>query len=411
MGLTRVTAVARAMGLKIGSDKPYKAILVGGTNGKGSTCAMLEQIYAEAGYKVGKYASPHLLRYNERVRLNLHEVSDEMLCAAFVKVQTSCQSTATALTYFEFGTLCMFAIFEQEAVDVAVIEVGLGGRLDATNIIDADVAAVVTVDIDHQSFLGNTRELIGYEKAGIYRNGKVALIGDANPPQSLVEHARNIGARFERIGHEFGVVKTPETQQQWQFWHVINGDRKLKSSLPHPALRGPYQLSNAAVALAAVDALNDALPVAANEVKRGLLHVELLGRFQVLPGRPAVVLDVAHNPHAAAVFADSLLTMGFFQTTYAVFAMMRDKEVGAVIDKLLNRMDHWLLPAIAMERALPPEQMRDILVKHGVAENCIQIFISVDAAVAHAKAHAGTNDRIACFGTFPLVASALSVLK
>ncbi|HUJ00644.1 MAG TPA: folylpolyglutamate synthase/dihydrofolate synthase family protein, partial [Usitatibacter sp.] len=302
MGLERVREVLDRMGLPLASPGiPAKAgirpcvITVGGTNGKGSTCAMLERILLEAGYRVGTYTSPHILRYNERVRLQGEDADDAALERSFERVEAA--RGATPLTYFEFGTLAALSVFAEARLDAMVLEVGLGGRLDAVNVVDADCAIVVSVDVDHVELLGGDRESIGFEKAGIFRAGRPAIFGDLHPPARLVEHARAIGADLQVLGRDFRVEAHPG---QWDFV----GRRGARHALPIPALRGRWQLNNAAAAIAALDELAARLPVSVGELKRGLANVRLPGRLQSLPGRPQVVLDVAHNPHAARALAD-----------------------------------------------------------------------------------------------------------
>jgi dihydrofolate synthase/folylpolyglutamate synthase len=280
-----------------------------------------------------------------------------------------------------------------------VLEVGLGGRLDAVNVLDADCAIVASVDIDHVEFLGGDRESIGFEKAGIFRAGRPAIFGDFHPPARLVEHARSIGADLQVLGRDFRVDAHPG---QWDF----AGRRGTKHALPVPALRGRWQLHNAAAALAALDELAGRLPVSVGEVKRGLANVRLPGRLQSLPGRPQVVLDVAHNPHAARALADALGEMGFFENTYAVFAMLGDKDIGGVVDALKARIDRWYVGAAQSDRAAPASRVAQILAGHGVSST-VRTFATVDAALAAARGDAGPNDRIVVFGSFTTVAEAL----
>ncbi|HZV54412.1 MAG TPA: folylpolyglutamate synthase/dihydrofolate synthase family protein, partial [Rhodocyclaceae bacterium] len=286
LGLDRVRSVSQALGQR----QTCPVILVGGTNGKGSTCAMLERILLCAGYRVGLYTSPHLLRYNERVRIDGRAVGDDALCEGFARVEAARVSRGdTSLTYFEFGTLCAWEVFADQPLDVIILEVGLGGRLDATNLYEPDVAIVTGVDLDHMDYLGPTREDIGFEKAGIFRAGRPAICGDRQPPQRLLDHAQAIGADLQVLGRNFGCERQ---EGQWQYW----GRHGRRSGLAFPALRGNRQLDNASCVLAALDVLRNRLPVAMQDIRRGLLETELPGRFQVLPGRPTVVLDVAHNP-------------------------------------------------------------------------------------------------------------------
>jgi len=393
LGLERVREAAERMGMA----RCPVVITVGGTNGKGSTCAMLEKILLESGYRVGLYTSPHLLRYNERVRLQGEDVSDDLLVESFERVEAA--RGTTPLTYFEFGTLGALDIFGRANLDVAILEVGLGGRLDAVNIVDADVACVVSVDLDHQAFLGNDRESIGYEKAGIYRAGRAAIFGDTNSPDRLVAHAKQIGADLQVLGRDF---RYEAHERQWDFI----GRRGAKRALPMPALRGRWQLKNACVALAALDEVADRVPVSLGEVKRGFTNVRLAGRLQVLPGRPSIVLDVAHNPHAARALADGLGDMGFYERTFAVFAMLADKDIGGVIDAMRGRVDQWFVASVAAERAAPAQRVADLLSGRGLSA-VTRTFATVSAALEEARRQAGPNDRIIVFGSFYTVAEAL----
>ena len=401
LGLDRVREVAERMALLRVTPAQAGAqsitITVGGTNGKGSTCAFLERILLEAGYRVGLYTSPHLLRYNERVRLKGEEASDDVLERAFERVEAA--RGVTPLTYFEFGTLAALDVFAQASVEVAILEVGLGGRLDAVNIVDADVAAVVSVDLDHQSYLGNDRESIGFEKAGIFRAGRPAIFGDQDPPRRLVEHAQAIGAELMLLGRDF---RYEAHERQWDFI----GRKGARRALPMPALRGRWQLKNASVALAALDELAGRLPVSAGEVKRGLTLVRLSARLQVLPGRPCVVMDVAHNPHAARALADGLGDMGYYESTLAVFAMLADKDIGGVVDAMRGRVDRWFVSAADVDRAAPADALARVLADRGLASQT-RTFATVAAALAAARREAGANDRIIVFGSFHTVAEAL----
>jgi dihydrofolate synthase/folylpolyglutamate synthase len=297
LGLDRVRDVHGRMG----SALACPVVTVTGTNGKGSTCAMLEAILRSAGYRTGLYSSPHLLRYNERVRIGGEPQDDAAIVAAFNAVEDA--RGDTPLTYFEYGTLAALAAFARAKLDVAVLEVGLGGRLDAVNIVDADIAVVTTIDLDHMDYLGPTRESIAFEKAGIFRTGRPAVCAEPDPPSTLLAHALDVGAPLFRIGRDFGYTAA---DGQWRYW----GPGGERFGLPVPALRGAYQLANAATALAALGLLHERVHVSASAIREGLCTVSLSGRFQVLPGRPAIVLDVAHNPHAARAFAATLSAMG-----------------------------------------------------------------------------------------------------
>jgi dihydrofolate synthase/folylpolyglutamate synthase len=397
LGLDRVSEVWRRMG----APGLPPVVTVGGTNGKGSTCAMLERILVEAGYRTGLYTSPHILAYNERVRLNGEDASDDALIDGFERVERA--RGDIQLTYFEFGTLGALSAFARADLEALVLEVGLGGRLDAVNILDADVSIVVSVDLDHQAFLGNDIESIGFEKAGIYRKGRPAIFGDTNPPKRLVEHARSIGADLMVLGHEF---RFEAHERQWDFI----GRKGARRALPMPALRGRWQLKNASCALAALDELGDKLPVSLGEVKRGLALVTLPGRLQSIPGRPAIVLDVAHNPHAARSLADGLGDMGFFERTFAVVGMLADKDIAGVIDAMAGRIDRWYVAAPEAERAASAEALAKIVREH-VPQAVLRSFATVTGALEEARREAGPNDRIIVFGSFYTVAEALRSVR
>lgn len=393
MGLERVAAVRDNLALAPG----FPLITVGGTNGKGSACAMLEAILSHAGYKVGCYTSPHLLRYNERVRLDRSEAQDAQLVRAFAAVEHARRDTK--LTYFEFGTLAAVWLFVQERVDVAILEVGLGGRLDAVNVFDTDCALVMSIAFDHMDYLGATREEIGYEKAGIFRPGRPAVCADPDPPESLRRHAAGIGARLLVLGTDFSFSAD---RTQWRY-HGPHGNRH---GLPNPVLRGAHQLANASACLTALDALRDRLPVSMHDVRTGLLHAETPGRFEVLPGRPAVILDVAHNPAAAAALADNLAQMGRTARTIAVFAMLRDKDIAGVVAAVQSRVDHWFVAGIGAPRGADAELLAETLRRAG-ASDALTICASIADAYAQACDMATENDRILVFGSFYTVAAVM----
>jgi dihydrofolate synthase / folylpolyglutamate synthase len=392
LGLDRVVEVFSALRIKIACP----VVTVGGTNGKGSTCAMLESVLGFAGYRTGLYSSPHLLRYNERVRIAGREAQDAALAEAFAAVESVRGSIP--LTYFEFGTLAAFFLFSKENLDVAILEVGLGGRLDAVNVIDADCAVLTSVGIDHVEYLGNSREAIGREKAGIFRAGRPAVVADPKPPQSVLEEIQRLGARPLLLGRDFGYQ--PQGTQ-WAYW----GPAGKRSGLAHPALRGAFQLRNASAAFAALDTLRERLPIAMQDVRRALAEVALPGRFQVLPGRPQVVLDVAHNPEAAAALAVNLGDSGFSPETIAVFGMLRDKDIAGVVRAVAPRITRWHLASLPGPRGADARLLSGIFlelkIKAPIAEHD-----SVAEALAAAKNEAAENDKIVVFGSFLTVAGA-----
>jgi len=396
MGLDRVSAVYARLGVVLRCP----VITVGGTNGKGSTCALLECMLRAGGYRVGAYTSPHLLHYNERVRVDAADATDDALLQAFAAVESA--RLTTPLTYFEFGTLATLWLLARAELDVAVLEVGLGGRLDAVNVVDADVAIVTTVAIDHVDYLGTTREDIGREKAGIFRSGAFAICADRLPPATLLAQASAICAKLLRIGIDYDFTAH---DGQWSY----RGPGGTRHGLPIPALRGAYQLANAATALAALDVLRDRLPVPMGAVREGLVSVELPGRLQVLPGRPVIVLDVAHNPQAAAALADSLGSMGFHPQTWAVFGIMADKDIGSVISTLLPRVDRWYVASLPPPRGATAEGLRLRLEAAGVAPAAIRDFNDPASAYRAAREAVAEADRIIVFGSFLTVAAALAL--
>jgi dihydrofolate synthase/folylpolyglutamate synthase len=398
MGLERVAAVHAKMAAALACP----VVTVTGTNGKGSTCAMLESMLRCAGHRTGLYASPHLVRYNERVRIGGTALGDEALVAAFNAVEDA--RGEVPLTYFEYGTLAALWTFARAGLDVAVLEVGLGGRLDAVNIVDADVAVVTSVDLDHMDYLGPTREDIGREKAGIFRAGRPVVCAEPDPPAGLVAHARALGSPIVQLDRDYGYVAL---DRQWQYW----GPGGRRHGLPHPALRGAYQLANAATALAVVDLLRERLHVSAGAIRDGLVTVELQGRFQVLPGRPAIVVDVAHNPHAAHALAATLGSMGYFPETFAVFGMLADKDLRGVIEAVKARVDHWFVATLPGPRGASAEQLAAVLAQAGIAPCAVRTFDDVASALAAAWGGASEADRIIVFGSFLTVAAALAAVK
>jgi dihydrofolate synthase/folylpolyglutamate synthase len=410
LGLERIRQVKAALG----QVQHCPVIIVGGTNGKGSTCAFLENIIARAGYTAGCYTSPHLLNYNERVRVNGRPAGDDALCAAFARVEAARRAAGNvALTYFEFGTLAAWEVFAAAGVEAGILEVGLGGRLDAVNAYEPDVSIVTTIALDHTEWLGPDRESIGFEKAGIYRTGKPALCADPQPPQSLLDHAAAIGADLRLIGRDFGFERARgegnENRLQWRWWCRAGG-KVIKRSLAYPGLRGPTQLYNAAVALAALEALAGKLPVTMQAIRPGLIETELVGRFQVLPGKPAIVLDVGHNPQAVRVLADNLADMGFFDRTHAVVGMLNDKDIAGALMPLKGKVDFWHAATLTGVRGTNSETLAAIIERAQLGGE-VFCHTSPAAAMQVAKGRAAESDRIIVFGSFYTVAGALQALR
>ena len=401
LGLDRVQAVRRALG----AASRAALFIVGGTNGKGSTCAMLEAIALAAGYRVGLYTSPHLLRYNERVRIDGRPVDDARLCRSFEAVEQArtSQAAGTLLTYFEFGTLAAWQLFAEESLEVLILEVGLGGRLDAVNAFDCDCAVLTSVDLDHMDYLGPTREAIGAEKAGIFRAGKPAIVADPKPPQSVIDAASRVGAGLQLIGRDFGYAAE---RGQWLYW----GRSGRRPGLAYPVLRGAHQLLNASAALAALDSLHERIPVSAQHIRTGLARAELPGRFQVLPGRPTVILDVAHNPQAAAVLAENLSDMAYHPETYAVFGMLKDKDIAGVCAALRGRISAWFAASLSGPRGASSAQLREAITAAQPGAEVLE-FATPSEAYAAARKRASENDRILVFGSFYTVAEIMASMS
>jgi dihydrofolate synthase / folylpolyglutamate synthase len=407
MGLARVREVAQRLPL----DLKCPSIVVAGTNGKGSTCAMLDSILRAAGYRVGRYSSPHLLRFNERAMVDGSLATDQELIEQFEVVERA--RGEVSLTYFEFTTLAILRLFSARRLDVAVLEIGLGGRLDAVNLVDSQCPVVTSIGLDHADYLGSTRDSVAFEKAHVYRGGRPAICSDPSPPDSLLQYARSIGADLRILGRDFEIIAFPSepgSQQPIQQW-TYRGPTMRRASLPVPSLRGPHQLRNAAGALAALEALEATLPVSQQAVREGLLRARIEARFQVLPGRPAVILDVAHNPQAAEALAATLDQHPCAGRTHAVFAMLRDKDAAGVVEQIGSRVDRWYLAPTSGPRGMDAQTLTSIVRQvPAIAPRDVERFESVPDALAAARSAAAADDRIVVFGSFVTVADAVRVL-
>ena len=394
LGLERVARVLQQAGHSSHFDCPL--ITVAGTNGKGSVVACLEAIALSAGYTCCSYTSPHLLRYNERIRINGREVDDRSLCAAFDRIDQA--RGDVALTYFEFGTLAAIDIFMASNPDLVIMEIGLGGRLDAVNVMDPDVAVITTIAIDHTDWLGSDRESIGLEKAGIMRAGRPCVCGDADPPQALLEHAEKLGADVMLIGKHYG------TEAQGDNWHFCAGHDCIEG-LPLPALAGDFQLANAATSIMALKSL-PGISISHEALERGLPQVSLPGRFQLIMRQPEVIVDVAHNAQAAASLASQLQARDCAGKTYAIVAMLADKPVSDVLALLSAEVDHWYTAGLdTVARGLGAADMA-AAVERQVSDVKLSAASTVSAACELALAAADKNDRIVVFGSFYTVAEA-----
>lgn len=391
LGLARIGEVARRMDLL---HPPFPVISIAGTNGKGSSVALLEAMLRAGGHRTGAYTSPHILRYNERVRVNGEEVPDEALCAAFEAIDRA--RGEISLSYFEFGTLAALYVFHRQAVDVALMEVGLGGRLDATNILDADVALITSIGIDHVQWLGNDRESIAREKAGIMRANRPVVCADADPPQAIAAIAQERGARLYQAGRDY---RFEPRGGQWQ-WH---SPEQTLGTLPPPALAGAFQLDNAAGVLMVLQLVHERLPLGPEAIEHGLRHVRLAGRFQCFPGEVEVVLDVAHNPDSAAVLAHNLDAHRVQGLTHAVFSALDDKDLHGILQPLVGRIESWWVAALDNPRALDATALAEAVeaLMPGVeVRRSASIVEAFDAVRAQARA----GDRIIVFGSFYTVA-------
>jgi dihydrofolate synthase/folylpolyglutamate synthase len=393
MSLERTLAVRDRLALRFDCT----VITVAGTNGKGSTCAMLESVALAAGYRVGLYSKPHLVHFEERCRVGGANIDGDALLPHFEAVE-AVRGDMT-LTYFEFTTLVIMRCLSRLPLDLVILEVGLGGRLDAVNAIDTDCAIVTSIDLDHTEYLGPDRESIGREKAHIMRKGKPAIVSDPLPPASVCAHAQAVAADLWLAGRDFN--HSGDRQQ----WNWAGRGRRI-GGLAYPALRGANQLLNAAGVLAAFEALRDRLPVPVQAVRQGLAGVELPGRFQIVPGQPTLVLDVAHNPHSVAALALNLDAMGFFPRTHAVFGAMHDKDLTGVVQRLAPIVEDWYCCDLPLARAAPADALARV-VREVQPRAQVSTHASPTQALAAALEHADPADRILIFGSFLTVGGVL----
>ncbi|RRW13193.1 bifunctional tetrahydrofolate synthase/dihydrofolate synthase [Stutzerimonas stutzeri] len=400
MGLDRVRAVAARMAM----TRPAPLVVtVTGTNGKGSTCAFIASLLNAQGLKIGSYSSPHLLRYNERVLLSGREASDAELCEAFAVVEAA--RGEISLTYFEMGTLAAFWLFERAGLDAVVLEVGLGGRLDAVNIVDADLAVITNIGLDHADWLGNSRESVAYEKAGILREGKPALCGDLDPPQPLLDHANSLSAPLLLRGRDFDLAMGAGD------WHWRGVDAAGAPLELHglPLLTLPME--NAALALQAYAMLG--LPWDPARLARALLQTRVVGRLDsrqvVWNGRRiALLLDVGHNPHAAAFLAQRLEQRPVAGTRLAVFGLLADKDLAGVLDALVPSISDWAVAPLPTPRTQSATQLAAALLERGAS---VSEYATIEQALEAQCARAESVDEILVFGSFYCVAAALEWLE
>jgi dihydrofolate synthase/folylpolyglutamate synthase len=395
LGLERAAQVFHA--LNPDCLKPL-TITVAGTNGKGSCIAYLEAIYRAQGYRVGAYSSPHILKYNERIKIDGKPVSDELICEAFARIEAVRGNTS--LSYFEFGTLAALDIFCRSGLDVQLLEVGLGGRLDAVNIVDPDVSLITSIGIDHVDWLGNTREAIGREKAGIFRANTPAIVGDCDPPKSLLQSAIDKDARLYCIDKDFGYKKQTTT------WDWFAGDRHI-CQLPEPGLKGEHQYRNASAVISAVEVLAESLPVSDKSIRIGLKNSHLLGRFQLINDKIPILLDVGHNPEAVKTLVDYLNRTFPGKRIHAIFSMMKDKDIASVLQIMSPVVYDWFFAPLANPRAATEPVMREIFSQSSVTRVSFG-FTGFAEAFNAAKNQSLEGDLLLVFGSFFLVSDCLN---
>ncbi len=394
LGLDRVRQVMQGLHAE---NPPFTVITVGGTNGKGSSVALLESVFLSAGYQVGAYTSPHLLRYNERIRLNGHAVDDAQICQAFQRIDEA--RGDISLTYFEFGTLAALDIFYCTPLDVVVLEVGLGGRLDAVNIIDSDVALITAIDLDHTDWLGPDRESIAREKAGIMRSARPVICSDAEIPAAIYGEAERLSSELYCLGRDFSYEVRPE------YW-VWTDSHDGQHNLPFPALSGEHQLRNAAGVMMVLQCLAEKLPVPYQAVQQALTGMQVTGRQQILAGKTDWIFDVAHNAQSAEVLADLLLRRGCRGTTHAIVGILKDKDIAAVLRPMQKLVTHWHCVDLAVPRGAEAGQLQVVLEGLSVAGE-ISCYRCVSDAMQQVQGLAGEGDQVVVFGSFYTVAEAL----
>jgi dihydrofolate synthase / folylpolyglutamate synthase len=414
--LTHLKKIQTALNLF--PEKKMTVITVAGTNGKGSTCAFLEHILYAGHYQIAAYSSPHIQSFNERLRINTKNVNDEMICQAFSKILNECQAQGIELSYFEFTTLaCVYIACFLVTVDVLILEVGLGGRLDATNIFNPHAAIITSIDLDHQAYLGDTREKIAVEKAGIYRKKAVNIYAENNPPYTILEEAKAQSLNIIYGGQDYTYQSD---QQQWRYKNIFL--EKSLGSLPHPALQGMHQLTNASAAITALLMLEQQqkIAISVQDIKRGLVNAELTGRFQVLAGQPCVVLDVAHNPHASRALMQNLDRMGFYQHNYAVFSALMDKDIEQIIAPLLAVIDEWHIAPLEHPRGFGFDELKNQIEALQQKHPKMRVFLypSIAHAYQHVQQKANLNQieqqaisRLVIFGSFHTVQAVIDYQK
>jgi dihydrofolate synthase/folylpolyglutamate synthase len=398
LGLERCRRVANNMGLL---NPSYNVISVAGTNGKGSSIIMLDRILRNAGYKIGRYTSPHLLRYNERICINGNEVSDTELCESFDRIDRA--RGDISLTYFEFGTLAALDLFRQHNVQLAILEVGLGGRLDAVNILDADISLITSIDIDHQEWLGNNRESIGREKAGIFRNLAPAICSEPNPPKSLLDCSEALGTPISILGSDYQFNLINDT------WSWSTKDTRIER-LPRPMKYCDFQIQNASGVLMLLAKIQDEYPVSTENIKQGLSSFRLKGRFQIIPGVIPKILDVAHNRESIKALVNNLKMIPCYGKTHIILGMLKDKDHQRVIKELIEITDTWHFVSISQNRGIEAKILTSKLKALGRLEN-ISEYSNMEEALDKIHKLSMPDDRIIITGSFYTVGAAIRYLN
>ncbi|MEM7016827.1 MAG: bifunctional tetrahydrofolate synthase/dihydrofolate synthase [Pseudomonadota bacterium] len=394
-GLILCRGIADRMGLL---TPPFKIVTVAGTNGKGSSVTLLDNIYHAAGYKTGRYMSPHVLRYNERIALNTQDVADDLICESFERINIA--RGDILLSYFEFGTLAALDIFHRTQVDIALLEVGLGGRLDAVNLFDPDVALITKIDLDHTKMLGSDRETIAGEKAGIFRFDQPAVCSDPEPPKAIESHAQEKSVKLNRLGIEFSYYTY---ENHWQWYSA----KQTLHNLPLPALAGEHQVDNAAGVLQAIELLSESLPVAEVDIHQGLTTLHVPGRFQRLPGNRSIFVDIAHNPLGTRVLKKLLVKKPHAWKTHAVVGMLADKDIQGALKEIHDAIDVWHIAPVKASRSANIEVLSGYLLNLGV--ECVNSYPDVETAYHKALDIATPCDRLIIFGSVYTVSEVLAV--
>lgn len=405
LGLDRIRQVAQELAIQ--AAWPLPVITVAGTNGKGSSVAMLESIYQHAGYRVGSYTSPHLLNYNERIKINRQPVSDELICQAFERIDQARQVASDkeiSLTYFEFGTLAALCILNDAELDLVILEVGLGGRLDAVNIVDASVALITPIAMDHQSWLGDDRETIAAEKAGVIKATSRVVYNDPEPAEAVLQKVAALDSSFYCLNKNF----QPQFQAGSDGWHYLSDSADMRN-LPVPSLAGVHQLDNAAAAIQVAQILSAQLPLTEVMIAAAMSDIQLAGRFQTLMHKPDIIVDVAHNEQAVSTLASSLAEQSGRGQTFAVLAMLEDKKLSQALAQIDAQIDRYYLAGLEGNRTLSVNELK-LRIQDSVSSDKLCSNNTVVAAIEQAISAASCDDRIIIFGSFLTVSAAMQYL-